>query len=260
MDKPEGGADIPASATRADIAPVPTPAPPVPAPAAAPQPQGQYSPDGRWWWNGTEWVPVPGAVAPGPEACMVCAGVPAARITLRSVVAFVVMGVTSTQRGVYCRDCGLAMFRKRMSATLLTGWWGIIHFFVNIGAIVTNLSARSQLMRLAPPTRDPSASFLSPGRPVFLRPGFLVTAGVAVVLVIFFTIGVIAAAKPFPAADQAYIGACAQKVGTEWNITDCAATHNGKVVSLSHDASGCPSQDTPVKLDDGNFTCIDTSQ
>jgi hypothetical protein len=254
VDKLESGADIPASATRADIVPDPAP------PTAQAQPQGRYSDDGRWFWNGTEWVATPGAVAPGPEACMVCGGMPATRITLRSVVAFVVMGVTSTQRGVFCRDCGLAMFRKRMSATLLTGWWGILHFFINIGAVFTNLSARSQLMRLAPPTRDPGASFLSPGRPVFLRPGFLVTVGVAAALVIAFAIQQNARAQPFPAADQAYIGTCVQQAGNVWSATDCVATHNGKVVSLSHDASGCPSQDTPVKLDDGNFTCVDTSQ
>lgn len=252
MDKPESGADIPASATRADIAPVPAP--------AATQPQGQYSADGRWFWNGTEWVPTPASGAPGPDVCMVCGGTPAARITLRSVVAFVVMGVTHTQRGVYCRDCGLAMFRKRMSATLLTGWWGFLHFFINIGAIFTNLSARSELMRLAPPTRDPSASFLTPGRPVFLRPGFLVTVGVAVAIVIALVVQQNARAQPFPPADQAYIGTCAQKVGVEWQATDCSATHGGKVVSLSHDASGCPSQDTAAKLDDGNYICIDTSQ
>jgi hypothetical protein len=252
MDRPQAGADIPASATRADIAPAPS--------APTPQPQGQYSPDGRWLWNGTEWIPAPAAVVPRPDACMVCGAMPAARITLRSVVAFVVMGVTTTRRGVFCRDCGLAEFRRRMSMTLLTGWWGIIHFFINIFAILGNLSARSQLMRLGPPVRDPAARFLDPGRPVFLRLGFIVSAGVAVVLVIASAIALTTPTKPFPAADQQLIGACAQKSGTTWSTTDCAATHNGKVVSLSHDASGCPSQDTPVKLDDGNFTCIDTTQ
>jgi hypothetical protein len=32
------------------------------------------------------------------------------------------------------------------------------------------------------------------------------------------------------------------------------------VERLAHSADGCPNQDTPVKLDDGNYTCIDTSQ
>jgi hypothetical protein len=214
----------------------------------------------RWFWNGTEWIPVQAATTARPNACIVCGGTPATLITLRSVVAFVVMGVTTTQRGVYCRDCGLAVFRKRTSQTLLTGWWGIIHFFVNIFAIFNNLGARAQVMRLGPPTRDPGAKFLDPGRPVFLRAGFIVTAVVAVAVISAIAIAAATPPVPFPAADQALIGTCAQQSGSTWQATDCSATHTGKVVSLSHDASGCPSSDTPVKLDDGNFTCIDTTQ
>ncbi len=112
---------------------------------------------------------------------MVCGATPAIPVTLRSVVAMVVVGVTSTFRGVYCRDCGLAMFRKRMSATLLTGWWGFLHFFVNLGVIAGNLGARAQLMRLAAPMRNPGARYLDPGRPVFLRAGFIVSAAVLLV-------------------------------------------------------------------------------
>ncbi len=160
---PQPGADIPASSARADIAP----AAEYTRSVAPQQAQGQYSPDGRWWWSGAQWVPVQAA------ACMVCGGTPAISLTLRSVTAMVVVGVTRTFRGVYCRDCGLAMFRKRMNATLLTGWWGILHFFINLGVIAGNLGARAQLMRLAPPTRNPAERHLDPGRPVFLRAGLL---------------------------------------------------------------------------------------
>ncbi len=92
---------------------------------------------------------------------MVCGATPAIPVTLRSVVAMVVVGVTSTFRGVYCRDCGLAMFRKRM--------------------IAGNLGARAQLMRLAAPMRNPGARYLDPGRPVFLRAGFIVSAAVLLI-------------------------------------------------------------------------------
>jgi hypothetical protein len=126
------------------------------------------------------------SVAASPGACVVCGGVPATFITLRSIVAVVIMGITTTQSGFYCRDCGLAVFRQRMSATLLTGWWGIVSLFFNFRAIVENLSARSQLMRLGPATREPGARFLPPGRPVFLRAGFLLNA--AVVWFVFVTL------------------------------------------------------------------------
>jgi Domain of unknown function (DUF4190) len=38
-----------------------------PSPPYVQPPQGQYSPDGHWWWNGVQWVPVaqpPGWYAP----------------------------------------------------------------------------------------------------------------------------------------------------------------------------------------------------
>ena len=250
MTEQGSGADIPASEARADIAPSASP---------MAQPQVQYSPDGRWWWNGAQWVANP-AAASAPGQCMVCGATPAIPITLRSVVAMVVFGVTSTQRGIYCRDCGIAAFRKRMNQTLLTGWWGFLHFFINIYVVITNLAVRARLGRLAAPTRDPGAQFASPGRPVFLRPGFVVFAAAIVVAGAYLVAQRSAAAAPFPAADTYFIGTCAQQSGTEWSETDCSANHNGKVVSLAHSADGCPSQDTPVKLDDGNYTCIDTSQ
>jgi hypothetical protein len=259
MDKPHVGADIPASSTHADISLKPEPnTAPVPLPSLG-EPRGQYSPDGRWWWNGAQWVPVQ-AAAPGPAVCQVCGGTPAIPVEFKSVVALVVFGITSTFRGIYCRDCGLANFRKRMSATLLTGWWGFIHFFINLYAIVTNLSARTKLMALAPPTRDPAASFLSPGRPVFLRPGFLISAAVAAVLIAYYTVSAITPPQPFPAADQELVGSCAMHDGKTWSPTDCSATHAGKVVSLAHSKYGCASQLTPVKIDDGNYLCIDTTK
>jgi hypothetical protein len=128
-----------------------------------------------------QWVPV--QVETGTAVCIVCGGTPAIPLEFKTVFAVFVFGVTSTFKGVYCRDCGLANFRLRMSQTLLTGWWGLIHFFINLVAIVTNLVARTKLTRLAPPTRDPSATFLDPGRPVFLRPGFVISVGIAVLFI-----------------------------------------------------------------------------
>ena len=225
------------------------------------QPQGQYSADGQWFWNGTEWVPAQAQAPTLPNACQICGGTPVAQVTLRSVVAFVIMGVTSTQSGVFCRDCGLALFRKRMSQTLLTGWWGFLHFFVNLGVIVGNLSARAHLARLAAPTRDPGAQFLSPGRPVFFRAGFAVTA-VALVVVGAFLIS--EAMKPppapFPPEDLGFIGDCTQLAADSWSTVDCAGPHDGKIVSLGRVPNDCPSQDDLGNLPDGNLVCIDKTK
>ena len=257
MDKPQAGADIPASASRADI----TQAPQFPVAVPVQQPQAQYSPDGQWFWNGTEWVPALAQAPTPPNACRICGGTPATQVTLRSVVAFVVMGVTSTQTGVFCRDCGLALFRKRMSQTLLTGWWGFLHFFVNLGVIVGNLSARARIVRLGPATRDPGAQFLRPGRPVFFRAGFAVTAVALIVVGAFLTSEALKPPPaPFPPEDAGFIGQCTLLTTDSWTTVDCKETHDGKIVSLGHVANDCPSQYDLGNLPDGNVVCIDKTQ
>lgn len=45
--------------------------------AQPPPQQGQISPDGRWWWNGTEWEPRQQTSLPGPQ--VPSPGPPAAR-------------------------------------------------------------------------------------------------------------------------------------------------------------------------------------
>lgn len=40
---------------------------PATAPGLAPPAYGQLSPDGRWQWNGAQWVPLPALPAPEPE-------------------------------------------------------------------------------------------------------------------------------------------------------------------------------------------------
>ena len=71
--------------------------PPPPASAQPPPPNAQFSPDGRWWWNGWQWVPVPQQpppFAPGQTATnsflggmMGCLGVAAAIIIVLIVIA-----------------------------------------------------------------------------------------------------------------------------------------------------------------------------
>lgn len=55
---------------------------------------------------------------------------------------------------------------------------------MNWFAIISNLSARSSLLRLAEPVRAPGARPLDPGRPVWQRPGMIVVAGAALLVIV----------------------------------------------------------------------------
>jgi hypothetical protein len=235
----------------------------------------QISDDRRWFWDGVRWQPMPAAAAPGPPAmtapavpgvralvagpCWVCGGEPGIPVTLRHVTAFVVFGITKTLRAVLCSTCGRALFRQYMNRTLATGWWGVIHFFINCFAVISNTLAWDSLRRLPDPT-GASARALPPGRPLYLNFGLWITAAAVVLVVGLGAAGVVAGSQPFPAADQALVGDCVNVAGTTWSPVNCSQTHSGKITSLAHTASGCPVGDRIARLDDDNYVCIDTSK
>ncbi|MEU2232008.1 hypothetical protein ACH4A8_01140 [Streptomyces vietnamensis] len=131
-----------------------------------PQPYAQpYPPHG---------APTP-APAPAPQGCEVCGAQPAAAATVRAHQGMIVIMRTVTRRGVYCRTCGLAVYRKMTSDTLVTGWWGMLSLFVTPFVVLGNvLGARAAFRRLPEPHgawRPP----LDPGRRVLRRaPAMLV--------------------------------------------------------------------------------------
>ncbi|MFB3739790.1 MAG: J domain-containing protein, partial [Candidatus Velamenicoccus archaeovorus] len=122
--------------------------------------------------------------------CSVCGHAPVANVTLKEGVGFVLFRQVRTVSGDLCRDCGIAMFREAQAGTLLKGWWGFIAFFANVLYVLQNAAARQALGRLAPPRRTPRSRLtprsrpLVPGRPVWQRAGFLLSAGLAVLIVI----------------------------------------------------------------------------
>jgi hypothetical protein len=61
------GADVVASVETNSSPVVVSSTPNAPSPAAS---QPQHSPDGRWWWDGTQWtgVPPPTQMPPAPQA------------------------------------------------------------------------------------------------------------------------------------------------------------------------------------------------
>ena len=58
----------------------------------------QYSPDGRWWWNGQEWVPTPAQAKGGPRVAVIVLGVVGA-LFLLLVAAVLVLGAFTTSVG-----------------------------------------------------------------------------------------------------------------------------------------------------------------
>ncbi|MEX0173859.1 LppU/SCO3897 family protein [Streptomyces sp. LMG1-1-1.1] len=137
-------------------------------PGSPPQPYGQPHP------------PPHGAAA--PEGCEVCGARPAVAATVRAHQGMVVVMRTVTRRGVFCRTCGLAVYRDMTSDTLVTGWWGLFSLVVTpILVLVNFFGARAEFRRLPEPygARRPP---LDPGRRVLRRaPAMLVLTPIALV-------------------------------------------------------------------------------
>ncbi|MFI8822394.1 hypothetical protein [Streptomyces sp. NPDC053431] len=126
--------------------------------------------------------PQPPYGASAPHGCEVCGAQPAAAATVRAHQGMVVVMRTVTRRGVFCRTCGLAVYRQMTSETLVTGWWGLLSFFVTPFVVLGNLGARSVFRRMPEPygARRPP---LDPGRRVLRRaPAMLILTPVALVL------------------------------------------------------------------------------
>lgn len=105
---------------------------------------------------------------PGRYGCTLCGAWPAAPATVRGHQGLIVLMRFLSLRGPFCRDCGLATYRRMSSDTLWQGWWSPLSFFVTPVTLLMNLGPRAAFRRLAPPAgghRPP----LDPGRPMWRR-------------------------------------------------------------------------------------------
>ena len=82
--------------------------------------------------------------------CAVCGRAPTAPIRVTRNVGMVVLRRSWSYGAPLCRDHGSAIAGNWLVATLLMGWWGIISFFTNCGAIATDIGALRAAHRLAP--------------------------------------------------------------------------------------------------------------
>lgn len=90
--------------------------------------------------------------------------------------------------GPFCRDCGLAIYRKMTQESLWIGWWGVLSVVINPLTMLTNLVSRSALMALPPPIPGGPRLPMAPGRPLYQRPAIIAFLAVLVVLILLVVI------------------------------------------------------------------------
>jgi hypothetical protein len=105
-------------------------------------------------------------------------------------VGAVVMHTIWTATGPFCRDCGLATFRKQTTRTLAGGWCGISALALTPFCLLFNVIGRAKVASLPAPQRfGTGPAPLDPGPPVFQRP----TAYAYPAILVLFWLIVIAA-------------------------------------------------------------------
>lgn len=124
--------------------------------------------------------------------CRLCGSGPAAQVTFRGVVGAVMMHTIWTARGPFCRDCGLATFRRQTAKTLTGGWCSVGALILAPFFLLMNVSGRGKVAGLPAPQRPAVAQGpapLDPGKPVFQRPGPYVYPAVMFVVLMLLIIG-----------------------------------------------------------------------
>lgn len=180
---------------------------------------------------------------------------PAQPFSFTSNVGVVFASRRSAVSGTFCHDCALHLGRKTQNRTMMTGWWGLISFFINFAAVVGNSSALRKAGALGAATGGDPGRRLDPGKPVIYRSGIVVVAAIVAVVTIFF------------ATDLRYTadsrnGKCVNiypKDGSIKNVP-CSGPHSGKVIKVAASERDCPPETDFVGEDDGgggDVICIE---
>jgi len=125
-------------------------------------------------------------------ACRFCGSVPAAEVTFRGHQGIIVMMRFLSLDGPFCRDCGLATFRRMTSRTLIQGWFAYASFVITPITVLVNLVRRAKVASLPAPHANPYAPSQPPmdaGPRLLQRP--MTWAGLAIP-VVFCTLVVLA--------------------------------------------------------------------
>ena len=83
------------------------------------------------------------------EGCESCGAVPAMLVEFTALIHFLVFAQVEQDRGVRCRECALALYRRHVSMTLVLGWWGVALLAVPL-CIWRNRRALARVQHLGP--------------------------------------------------------------------------------------------------------------
>ncbi|MFF3568708.1 hypothetical protein [Nocardia jiangxiensis] len=109
--------------------------------------------------------------------CAHCGATPAAAVDVRGHRGLLVFMQFLRMPGPFCRDCGLATYRRMTVESVWLGWWGPMSMFINPLTMLFNLFAYNSIAKLAPPVPGMPGRPMDPGKPLFQRPaalGFLI--------------------------------------------------------------------------------------
>jgi hypothetical protein len=130
-----------------------------------------------------------------------------------------------------------ALGRTALNKTLITGWWGIISFFMNLGYVAHDAAALREMNALAAP-QPPSPRRLDPGRPVFHRAGALIGLSVLVVAAAF-VVNVVKGPDHKVVPSAWVVGACVNVTGVHARAVHCTDSHDGRVTQVVRSLSEC---------------------
>jgi hypothetical protein len=118
--------------------------------------------------------------------CEFCGCVPAAHVKFRGHRGMIVVMQFLDKEGFFCRNCGLATFRKMTADTLIQGWYGYASFVITPFIVLINLVRRQQVASLPTPQPShhrPSRTPANPGKPLLARPTALIGLAMPFILV-----------------------------------------------------------------------------
>ncbi|WKD35853.1 LppU/SCO3897 family protein [Streptomyces xanthophaeus] len=177
--------------------------------------------------------------APGRYGCRLCGAWPAAHATVRGHQGLIVLMRFLSLRGPFCRDCGLATYRRMSSDTLWQGWWGPLSVFITPVTLLMNLGPRAAFRKLAPPAGGHRPA-LDPGKPMWRRgPVLLFLAPVLLVVLAVPALVVAAAVFGDP---RLSVGQCVRNEGNwveqELEVESCTSSRARFRVTERLDAPG----------------------